>query len=379
MKISHKIIFQISFFILIAIVIAFLIGMPNISEKSINNGSGDCFATAVSMAESGSSRDPQLKKFAEYQKRCGGAFSREMVFAVFPETEKGARESALLMAEKLKEFSKLGIKPIVIVEPVNDQGKILDFAMIAAGAYRKPLEAYFKGLSNGITANQMGLWVPLPEPNTDSWGIANANPVDFMAAYSAYGDVFKKYFPAGCMGPLLDNETYLWDIGETSALSLEKYVRGINRNYVDFFGLQGFPWPVASASGLETIYSAAEFLSAARAIESANILGVRSIWFNTGTFSSFSNNGEKSIPLAITYRSKILNDILGQLAFAKDAGFSVIVNIFSENKINTSEGIDWSYWHSASAADADDGAALCEFARKTLGKGIALSVFDTEQ
>ncbi|MCU0653484.1 MAG: hypothetical protein MUD10_04455 [Candidatus Pacebacteria bacterium] len=352
----------------------------NVSGNSINMKTTLTDAATSWQGSLASSDDPQLQKLAEFEDRCDGAFSGMMVFQVFPPDGNAGRDMAAAIAKKVKEFAIYGVRPIVVVEPVSAaDGAAVSFADIAAGKHDTALRTYFSEIKKtGVTDRQMGLWVPLPEPNTDSWGQANSAPDDFVSAYNRYGMIFKEYFPTADIGPLLDSETYLWDAGNTAVVPLDPYLEGVNKSLVDSFGLQGFPWPYVGAGGLETDYDAASFLPAVQAIDAAKNLGTKSVWFNTGTFSSFYIDGKLVFPLATGQRAQILETILGQLVSARDVGMAVSVNIFAQDKSGEDEGIDWSYWKSSFDSSSADGAALCDFTKRARSAGITLSVFDTK-
>ena len=324
--------------------------------------------------------DPGLEKLAEYEVAGKGGFGGMMIFTQMPGSGEQATAQAGSMATALKEYSSFGIKPLVIIEPTLENGAIIDFSDFAAGIYDAGLENYFSVLRwEGISDSQMGMWVPFPEPNTDSWGVKNAKPADFERAFNDYAVVFKKYFPAAQLSLLLDNQTYDYLRNDYASTPLEPYLKIIDKLNVSSFGFQGFPWAPKATSGDHLTADAAEFLSAARAIEAAKSLGVTSIWFNTGTFAAmYATDPANRVAVSPAQRTAILNSILGQARAAKKAGFGVSINIFAQNKSNEEEAIDWSYWNGMSDIGNPNGLALSEFVLRARAAGIFLYAFDSK-
>jgi hypothetical protein len=322
--------------------------------------------------------DPGLQKLAEYETATSGAFGGMMIFVQLPLSVKRAPGDASDMAAALKEYAKLGIKPLVIVEPSNDNGTI-DFSKFASGYYDPAVQSYFAALKQqGISDQQMGMWVPFPEPNTDSWGENNSRSQDFVSAFNGYAVIFKKYFPSARLSIMLDSQTYNYQTGDYSYASLEPYISGINKSYISSFGLQGFPWAAQPGTDDVTVTDAAVFLNADNAVAAAKSLGVGSIWFNTGTYRAmFTNNLARTVTATAAQRALILDSILGQTVKAQAAGFNVSVNIFAQNKSADPEAIDWSYWTAPAGIKDPDGLALSNFASKASQAGIFPYVFDS--
>lgn len=324
------------------------------------------------------SGDNQLVKLGKYQKICNSFVSDTMmVFTDMPKDNIVATENAKKMAQTLKEFSDYGIRPIVIAEPITDWG-LIDYEEFRSGFYNDWLETYFRTLEEaGMTDKEMGTWVPFPEPNLPYWNHANATPDDFAAIVNEYLGIMKTYFPNAKGSVLLNSATYEtddfdWKSGEY--VDLSPYVAGLKKEYIDSFGIQGFPW-IAPAGESGKIIDAAEFINYRLAIDAAKDLGVKKIWVNTGTFSRrYTNDERKMVYVNASQRAATLDSILSEVLKIKNGGYAVSVNIFAKDKSNAEEVCDWSYL-SANNEEAD-GIVLKDFLNKLYKDEIPVSVFD---
>lgn len=328
-----------------------------------------------------SASDAGLKKLAAYQNLCNSFVADEvMIFTDMPKDDKVAKENAVNIAAVLKEYSKNGIKPLVIAEPVTAWG-LVDFQEFKSGFYDGWIDTYFKELKNtGITDAEMGTWVPFPEANLPYWNHANAKPEDFGPIVNKYLSAMKKYFPNAEGSILLnsatyDNEDFDWRNGEY--LSLVPYVSKVDKNLVSSFGLQGFPWaPQATDTGV-SIINASEFLNHRLAIEAANALGVKKIWYNTATFRrKYTDDANNAIIISPEERLLVLNTVEEEAVITKNNGFEVSINLFSQDKSATKEVTDWSYLPEQGASNSRDGLVFTEFVNDLQKKGIHLSMFD---
>jgi len=334
-------------------------------------------AAAVNVSFMKTSGNPLLEKLAEYEDCCGGAIAKMMVFTYFPGTKAEAANMADDMAQELDDFYTAGVMPIVAVEPVNGAGQPYNFAAIAAGSYDAALRAYFSALlAKGMNAARLGLWMPLPEPNLDEWGDDNHKPADFGAAYNRYAQILREYFPAARLTVLLDNETYNDSRGETELVSLLPWVAAIDRSLVDSFGFQGYPWVAPANDGDEKDLDAASFLNANRALEAAKGLGVDSVWFSTGTFSEmFSHDAAATVYIDASRRAEVLSGILAQAKIARAAGYKVMLCIFAEDKSDTDEATNFSYWGSEMSGPGVK--IFNDFSAAALKEGIPLAIYDS--
>lgn len=327
------------------------------------------------------STDPQLKKLAEYQSLCGSLPSNHMmIFTDMPKDDIEAKAKAQKMAVTLKEFASFNIRPIVIIEPVASWGYV-DFEEFKSGFYTPWLATYFKTLrAEGITDQTMGIWVPFPEANLPYWNRNNAAPEDFGAMVNVYLSTAKATFPNLEASILLNSATYSaddfdWERGEY--ISLMPYVKNIQKGLVQSFGLQGFPWaPPANRTG-QPIFDASEFLNYKLAQEAADTLGVKKIWFNTGTFKTKYAGDELRVKtVAPEKRADILTGVLTQAKTLQEKGYEVSVNLFAENKNNSTEATDWSYFTSNTVRTSPGSPVFTNFAARLHEAKIDLWLFD---
>lgn len=313
-------------------------------------------------------KNSQLRQLEIYQEFCSSkVFSDLNVFTNLPASVDESVEMADQMGEVLQEFRIYGVSPIVIVEPVDSNGDFISFKEIGSGAFDAALNAYFSSLKlSGADDQNIGLWVPFPEPNINEWGPNNNRPGDFSAAFNRYAAIFKRNFPQGRLSPLLDNYTYDPENDDYSITSLHPYLEGLNKAYLWGFGLQGFP----SAEDGPNI-AAPAFLDLKLASDSALLLGVKSIWLNTGTFATAKAESGNLVRLSADDRAAMLNSILANASDLKNRGYRVAINLFAQDKRETDEGIDWSYLKTA--ADQEALFALISNAAKA---GIPLWFYD---
>ncbi len=314
-------------------------------------------------------QDGQLRRLAVYQDLCGSrAFDQMMVFTYLPKTKPEAAEMAAKMSLLLNEYYRYGIAPVVIVEPVDENGDLVLFKGIAGGEYDSALGGYFSALKEaGATGSIMGLWVPLPEPNINEWGPDNNDPDEYVAAFNRYAGILKNYFSDGRLSVLLDSQTYDQKTGGYAAVSLEPYLKGLDKTSLSSFGLQAFPDTEKDVS-----YDADFVIDSKLAVESAKQTGVGSVWFNTGTYSTARSETGDIIDMPAADRAKILEGILREAAIVKSLGYQTTINLFAEDKSQIDERIDWSYLKTAK-----DRQTLLDFITRVNLAGIALSFYDS--
>lgn len=325
--------------------------------------------------------DPQLKKMAEYQSLCGSLpASHVMIFSDMPKDDGEAKEKAKKMAATLKEFALYNVRPVVIIEPVTSWGYV-DFEEFKTGFYTPWLATYFAELkAEGITDETMGIWAPFPEANLPYWNRNNATPEDFGAMVNIYLTTAKAMFPNLEASILLNSATYTaddfdWERGEY--ISLIPYVKTIQKGLVQSFGLQGFPWaPPANQTG-QPIFDASEFLNYKLAQEAADTLGVKKIWFNTGTFKTkYADDELREKMVPPEKRADILTGILTQAQTLETKGYEVSISLFSENKNTATEATDWSYFTSNTIRTSPDSPVFTNFAARLNESKIDLWLFD---
>lgn len=323
-----------------------------------------------------------LRKLAEYQQVCGSnPAARSMIFTGMPNSDPAAVQSATAMAKTLKEFAYYGVKPLVVMEPTTDWGSI-DFQEFKSGFYDKWLNTYFMTLKQqGVTDGQMGMWVPFPEANLPYWNHQNSKPADFAINVTKTVSIQKHYFPKSQASIMLNSATYEnddfdWTRGEYR--SLTPYVKDIPKGLIDSFGYQGLPWaPPANQPGAGVL-DANEYLNAQLAKEAADQLGVKSIWFNTGTFGrKYTLDADKAITISPERRKDILTAVEVQAKKLRDQGYTVAVNLFAEDKSAAKEATDWSYWPTNGAKNSPASLVFADFATDLHREQIELWVFDT--
>jgi len=322
---------------------------------------------------------PELRKLAQYEQLCNGALvDRSSFFVPTPTTVSDAQSDASDVATTLKEYAGFGVKPLVFIEPDDTNGNNLDLVQYQNGAYDSALDAYFSDLkSDGITDPMMGIWVILPEGNIPVW--TTTDPAVYSADVIKTIQFQKKYFPASQASILLDSESYpsasSWDNG--TYVSLLSYVQNIPKGLVNSFGLQGFPWAPQANQGGGTVYDPTVYLRTDFASEAAHALGVSNIWFNTGTFNQmYTQNAAETVTASPLQRQTMLNGVLAQAKVLQAQGFSVDIHLFAQDKSNTSEAIDWSYWKVQPSNDANT-AVFTAFVHDATADNIPLWLFDT--
>ena len=324
------------------------------------------------------SLNPSLRKLAEYEQLCAGAVTDTiMVFTGMPTDLAQASENATDMAATLKEFAKYGLHPLVVMEPTTSLG-LINLEKFSQGYYDLALNAYYQKLkSQGITDTTMGTWVPFPESNIPEWG--STNPAQFGTNFVRAANIQKQHFPDSKISIILDSLSYPpgvldWDGG--AYVSLSSYLQAIPKGLVDSFGYQGFPWAAPAGEPFSNL-DAAKFLKPDLAKEAAEILGTKNIWLNTGTYKTFySTNLAKRVEASAELRAQILASIMSQAEWLKSRGFTVTISLFAENKTETAEDVDWSYW-TGSDPSGPHADVLKSFLADLKSKSIGFWLFDS--
>lgn len=291
---------------------------------------------------------PQVQAVLEYEKICGARFfSGSMYFTDMPIDEKDAVNKAQRMAATLREFKAYNLEPLVIVEPDSKFG-LIDFEEFAKGFYTKWIDVYFQTLkSEGITNDMMGTWIPFPEPQQEFWN-NNEDPETYAKNVNIYAKIVKRYFKASKVGVLLDSQ-----VNPDVEPQLLAYTRLIDNSLIDVAGVQGFPWhPIDPADTRLPVLEAAEFLPAELIQTVADSLGTKKVLVNTGTFRHRRGIYGSDITVTTRERADTLDTIVDQLNELYSRGYSINVNIFSENKLDSNEAVDWSYWGDVVGDDA---------------------------
>lgn len=321
-----------------------------------------------------------MQKLSEYQVLCDSKVAdKYMIFTSMPNSRDSAKALASQIAPELKAMKEAGVTPIVIVEPITGWG-LIDFAEFNTGFYDAWINDYFSSLGQlGITDESIGVWVPFPEANLPYWNRRNATPKDFAQIVNRYLSIYKEKYPKGKASVLLNSATYDsddfdWERGDYA--SLLPYVSEIKPGLVDSFGLQGFPWsPPATRDG-NGIFDPREFLNSQLAVEAAQKLGVKEIWFNTGIFATkYAQDDQKRVTITAAKRKDVSFGIVNEMNRAKELGYSVWVNIFAEDKSKVAEATDWSYLF----AGSDHQQVFHDFVRRLQESNIGISLYDVKK
>ncbi len=390
MKKTHSIIFSmvfiISLFSALYITTAAIAGKPLINLLNLEKKSSPAYSALGTCSQKSkinnleNANDTRLQALANYQTICNSYVTNKiMIFTNMPNSEPDAHKMASDMSHTLNEFSNYHIEPIIVVEPETSWG-LVDFTEFRNGFYLPWVKDYFSELkAQGITDQNIGTWVPFPEANLPNWNRHNATPADFATIVNQYLGALKNTFPKAKGSILLNSATYQdddFDWASGDYVSLLPYVSGLQKNLIDSFGFQGFPWaPPASTPG-NGIFDAREYLNSDLAIEAANKIGVKKIWFNTGTFyQKYTQDPEKMVTISPEKRKDIAFGILNEVQRAKDQGFNVEVNLFSEDKSQVAEATDWSYL----TGDKKNGLVFIDFVNELNNKSIAFSLYDNKK
>jgi hypothetical protein len=337
----------------------------------------DCGTAAPMRGNMAKSSVPQLRKLVEYDAVCGNAVAGRVSFFVgTPKTAAQAKSEAQWVASVLNEIGKQGLGAVVFMEP-SFEGQTLDAKQYQAGAYDAALDAYFAAIkANGVSDTRMGIWVPFPEANIPVWG--STDPATYIANVSRTVKAQKKYFPGSKAAVLLDSKSYpsgtSWEGGAYK--SLLPYIANMPKGLIDSFGLQGFAWP--PQYGEPAQLDPATFLPVNHAVEAAAALGVKDIWFNTGSYGRAARqNPAKPDVLTQPARQKVMDGIIAQAKVAQQKGYNVSIHLFAEDKFATPEAIDWSYWDKGQTDAQSYKAVYRTFVRDARASDIPLWIFDS--
>lgn len=347
---------------------------PNTSPTTPSRSASPSISAQPSPETSPITNDPQLQLLEHYEAETG--VERQMMYFVgFPENEVDARTQATEMAQTLKTWSRAGVKPLVIMEPTFNGGQEnMNLNAFGRGKYDAALDEYFGTLKDlGVQEDQLGTLVPFPEPNTPSWGGGVTDPQLFIHNTTRVANAYRKYFPDAAVSVMLDSQTFLpspdpnWANGTMNPGSLLQYVN-FKPGVIDSFGLQGFTWDNKDDPSM--------FLSGQAAVACARQMGVRHIWFNTGTYTTVNNpNGEGIIMAGNARRAEVLRGVLTQAEAVQGAGLTVdFINIFGQDKLDKSANgtgtADYQY------ADHHELQTLKHFVDDAKSHDIPVTIFD---
>lgn len=332
------------------------------------------------MLEKVSTVEPHLSALQDAEAICNSYVTNElMIFTDIPKDKFDAVDKADELSLILHEFNENEVSPIVVVEPVSEWG-LVDFEEFSSGFYNDWIQIFFENLQkNGVTSEMMGKWVPFPEANLPYWNRADADPSQFSDVINVYGTILKKTYPETHISILLNSATYStkdfnWSNGEYT--SLVPWVEGIEDGLIDSFGIQGFPWLPMSNDDYDPILNPEEFLNPNLAMQAADSLDVREIWFNTGTFSQkYTLDPSNQVDVDQSIRGEILLNILASSRRLERQGYDVSINLFAEDKSATPEATNWSYWNNIADPTEQDRYTFKSFIKEADSSGIDISLF----
>jgi hypothetical protein len=298
-----------------------------------------------------------------------------MKFIGFPESHEDAINIAASMAGFLQEWYREGAQPIIIMEPTFNGGQdMMDLKAFSKGDYDGALNTFFATLKElGVTDKDMGTWTPFPESNTPTWEGGITDPKLFISNTTKAAKTCKQYFPTTPVSVMLDSQTFLpspdpnWANGTMNPNALLQYLN-FESGLIDSFGLQGFTWDDRD--------NPATYLSAKAAIAGAKQLGVKNVWFNTGTYSVVNNpNGEGIIKSSNKRRAQVLDEVLAQVLNVQNSGLKVdYINIFGQD---TFEGSSTGTGTANYQYDTPEATVvLKEFVKSAEEHQIPVTIFD---
>lgn len=344
------------------------------TEGAVRMDAKQC--TNTKLPARSTTNDPQLKTLAEYEAACQSVFLDElMLFTTMPNSTESALQMADTMTARLREFDTFGVRPIVIMEPDSEWG-LIDFHEYATGFYDQWIREYFERLkANGIKDEQLGIWVPFPEPQQPTWN-NNSNPDDFAQSINRHFTTLRSVFPKATTAILLDSQT-----GEEGRASqVLAYTRLINEGLVDYAGLQGFPWhPTVEGDERQSVTSASIFAPASLLEGVAKTLGTKKVFINTGTYRHKKADSGGFAAVTTAERQATLDSIYDEVAKLQKDKYEVLVNVFAENKLDVKEGVDWSYWQPGQYAQSGHTSLFTDFVHKLKASGARVGIYDARK
>ncbi|MGL4758807.1 MAG: hypothetical protein ACRCXZ_05700 [Patescibacteria group bacterium] len=362
-------------FILTAIVGALLtFGYLKLAENFLfKNNTGNNMPTQIQPKSNiNSPISPYLQKINQYQ-TSDFKFSNLMIFVGIPQSNEQAISEAKRVATLLKAIQQANLQAIVIAEPGE-----LSFAEFAKGTHTPVLTKFFAELkANGIDNSNIGLWVPFPEPNIPAWNNGGTPPETFGLCFNQFVLTMRFYFPGVKGSILLNTKTYQPEDKEYTQgaySSLIPFVRKIDKDLLYSAGVQGFPWigPKDKDWGYDKL--ATKFLPSEMTVELIKYLGIKNVWFNTGSINQkYTNNPNSLVTIPLEERQQTLSSILSEINKVHTTlgtETKVMINIFAEDKSDTPEATNWSYQNDQQIKLAQS------FFQYSKGKGYQLSLFD---
>jgi hypothetical protein len=192
-------------------------------------------------------KDRNLKKLGLYQDICNSKVASDlMIFTVTPTSVEGALNQSVYLYQQIKAFAIAGVRPLIIMEPSDEESELLSFRNILAGEYDSFVRTLFGNLKKlGLTADELGTVVLFPEANTPLWNFDGTIPADFSRLFNQHAAAIKSQIPEANLSIMLNSFSYdpsdtEWD--NPLPMSFLDYVRDIKPEYISSVGIQGFGW-----------------------------------------------------------------------------------------------------------------------------------------
>ncbi|HSW99154.1 MAG TPA: hypothetical protein VLF71_04925 [Candidatus Saccharimonadales bacterium] len=268
------------------------------------------------------STDPGLRKLAALEKQYSYAPNANAMHAEMPANPADAEAKAAAMVTRLQEYSKQGIEPFVFFGSGRD-ARSKKLPKVEGGAYQDTLNAYFTYIKRaGITDQQMGAWMLLPDANDTSQKGGAVSPADYQSRVVPAAQAIKTHWDAK-VGLMFDGSD-----------PMQAYVEGIPRGLVDVLGVQALP---SSASDPVSHYLPVKGIATAAKTVGANI-----VWVDTGTFSKAHDAHGHPVTETAEDRSRQLATTVMGAAALKGDGLLVSAQVEMFNNYPQG-GADWSY------------------------------------
>ncbi len=285
---------------------------------------------------------PEIRGVEHYQQVFGGFVTdTSMVFSQIPNNTSEGVSLGSEMASRLKEFKRVGLTPLMISEATMTNPNI------GSNDFFAGVNDFFRTMKQqGVTDNMLGTWVAFPEANMPM-DYTRVEAADYAGLTNRYVQILRSHFPNARTGVLLDSKTY--DRGDSEyitgqTVSLRPYLAGITKGSINTYIMQGFPW--LNPNGGFDHTDPGVIFPANQAVEAADILGTKELWFNTG-IQSATRSGRTYSP---AQQQAFLTNMANHINTIKQRGYSVLVNQFAENKIGT-EGNNWNLIDTGNVAE----------------------------
>jgi hypothetical protein len=315
-----------------------------------------------------------------YEKEVGAA-PIMLLNTDFPSNKSMGVTMGQQMVASLIAWHKAGVMPLVVLDPtLNGSSVNMNLNAFKPGSvYYQALSNYFQTIRNaGITTDEMGVWVPFDEPNQPEWYRGIVSPSLFDSNVDNFAANIRAYYPNVNLSIMLDSQTcqtrspcVTADDYQTYNTALKPYLNNLTAADLNSFGMEGFTWTSTD--------NASQYLNPEVTIDCADQLGLKSVWFNTGTYQVVDDNNVVT-RVTVARRNRVLNSqIFGQMASVEGAGLKVdFVNMFSQNVLGGNWSANYSYDYSNPTTTTDALKDLKTFITKSnsLSTPIPVAIFD---